>query len=362
MDILDGVARKGGEVVGSKSPALPGISLKQRSDMSFNHNSRISVLLAFLLITPLASLFAQRQMETAPQTRSNKILVSSVPEFVMALASMQGGDTLFVGGDAVLDLTDLHPIRIPGGVFISSDRGQNESPGGLLFTHALDAMPLLLVIGDSTRISGLRIFGPDSSRRTLQMKTLHALGRYYSIPVSRGIQTQADHLEVDNCEIAGWSHAGIFLDSGAEDANVHHNYIHHNQRSGLGYGVALKSSHALIHNNHFDWNRHAIAGTGEPGTSYHAHDNTIGPNGSGHAFDMHGHWQNKDSNPVGGDSILIENNLFLLSGFPAVMIRGTPRLGAEIRYNTFNTTEISRAVVLKNGADNVTTHNNKLLP
>jgi len=288
--------------------------------------------------------------------------VHSTSELLLALDRVEKGDSIIIKSPASLDLTGLHPVKIPSGVVVLGDRGFAGSPGPLMFTTSPGSLPLLLVTGDSTRISGLRLVGPDSSKRTLQMKALHALGRYYSIPVSRGIQTQADHLEVDNCEISGWSHAGIFLDSGAVHANIHNNYIHHNQRSGLGYGVALKAADARIYNNHFDWNRHAIAGTGEPGTSYHAHDNTIGPNASGHAFDMHGHWQNKDSKPVGGDSILIENNVFHLTNYPAVMIRGTPRLGADIRHNTFNTTKTGRAVVLKNGAESVNLHNNTLSP
>ena len=45
---------------------------------------------------------------------------------------------------------------------------------------------------------------------------------------------------------------------------MHHNFIHHNQYNGLGYGVCHGSAYSLIEANLFDANRHSIAGTGVP--------------------------------------------------------------------------------------------------
>ena len=54
---------------------------------------------------------------------------------------------------------------------------------------------------------------------------------------------------------------------------VHDNYIHHNQQYGKnGYGVSMhEGAYALIEKNVFDYNRHAIASAGDPGTGYYAH-------------------------------------------------------------------------------------------
>ena len=87
----------------------------------------------------------------------------------------------------------------------------------------------------------------------------------------------------------------------ASKAYIHHNNIHHCQRSGLGYGVALDEADAIIEANLFDWCRHAIAGTGSPGTSYEARYNIHLENASSHCFDMHGGGDRGDGTNIAGD-------------------------------------------------------------
>jgi len=111
---------------------------------------------------------------------------------------------------------------------------------------------------------------------------------YKSFPIGQGIMGSHPGLEVDNCELFGWSHAAIGSGPEAKGTHIHHNYIHHCHRAGLGYGVCLDGSDALIEANRFDNTRHAIAGTGVPGTAYEARNNWHGPNIKGHNFDMHG--------------------------------------------------------------------------
>ncbi len=72
-------------------------------------------------------------------------------------------------------------------------------------------------------------------------------------------RSQHAGLEVDNCELWGWSHSAVSLFEG-ERHRIHHNHIHHNQRHGLGYGVTLNRGEVEIEYNLFDWNRHSIAG------------------------------------------------------------------------------------------------------
>ena len=58
---------------------------------------------------------------------------------------------------------------------------------------------------------------------------------------------------------------------------IHDNFIHHNQRQrGNGYGVETTyGGYALIEKNVFDWNRHALASDGRPGTGYFAYRNLV---------------------------------------------------------------------------------------
>lgn len=294
-----------------------------------------------------------------PQTKRQIAMTSE--DLINLIDSAAPGDTIDCPGHATYDLTGLHPINIPARIVLWGNRDSVGTPGALLFTRSLDAFPLLQISADSVEIHGIRLSGPDTLRRTLEMRSLKLMGKYYSIPNSRGIQTDHDHLRVSNCEIYGWSHAGIFILGGATGALIEYNSIHHNQRSGLGYGIALKQSDATIRYNEFDWNRHSIAGTGEAGTSYHAYGNRIGPNANGHAFDMHGNWETPASRPLAGDRITIENNVFLLTSYPAVMIRGTPRLKAVVSGNRWKFRSDEDAVVLKNDAVNVEIHSNSTI-
>src|SRR5690606_13612736 len=134
----------------------------------------------------------------------------------------------------------------------------------------------------------------------------------YGIPNSKGILISHKNVEIENCEIYNWSHAAIFVDN-AGSAEIHHNYIHHNQRIGLGYGVMVEGF-ANITANIFDYNRHAIAGSGVPGSGYSAEFNIALQNSSdqGHIFDMHGGKDRKDGTNIAGKSVSIKNNLFYL--------------------------------------------------
>ena len=115
--------------------------------------------------------------------------------------------------------------------------------------------------------------------------------------------------------------------------------IHHCQRYGLGYGVLMQMGYARIRGKLFDYNRHAIAGTGEAGTSYTADFNVCLPHSTlqGHIFDMHGGTDRKDGTTTAGDSIKINNNLFFVKEktSPAIRVRGIPRFNSSVYNNTY---------------------------
>jgi len=285
--------------------------------------------------------------------------VRSSEELLAALRQAEAGEVVYVNDKAEIDMSGRKKVVIAGGVTLASGRGRKESPGALIYSNELKTLPLLVTGGGRVRVTGLRLRGPDPERRSEQMRELSKEGRYYTIPNSRGIQSSHPHLEVDNCELWGWSHAAVFLRRGASKAHIHHNYIHHNQRSGLGYGVCLDQADAVIEANLFDWCRHHIAGSGAPGTSYEARYNLVLENANSHSFDMHGGADRKDGTDIGGDWIGIHHNTFKATKVRAVVIRGRPTDRAEVHHNWFLHPDPQRAVIQSNAVGNLHIYRNQ---
>ncbi len=278
-----------------------------------------------------------------------------------ALNTAKTGEMIFIRKASVIDLTGLDSLVIPAGVTLAGSRGKERSKGGLILTNKLDTPTLFITGGPDVRITGLRIAGPDTNRRTQQLRSLLKSGgheAYYSVPISDGIISHHKGLIVDNCEWYGWSHAAIFLKSGAHNAKIHHNFIHHCQREGLGYGVCLNQSSALIEGNLFDWCRHAIAATGRPKTEYEARYNLVLEHANGHSFDMHGGRDRNDGTDIAGKRIHIHHNTFLATHVAAVVIRGKPLQPSEIHHNFFKHKSIKAAVKQTNLQGNLHVHDN----
>ncbi|MBI2839486.1 MAG: PKD domain-containing protein [Acidobacteria bacterium] len=256
--------------------------------------------------------------------------------------------TVYVSDDAVVDLSGDEEIGIPTMVTLASGRGRNGSQGALIRNRRRGAdAALLLAKGPGVRLTGLRLIGPD-----LEIGDHHYEGPYRT---PRGIQSGFPGLEVDNCELAGWGHAAIALTEGATGAFIHHNYIHHNRRAGLGYGVvhgyctASNPISSLIEGNLFDYCRHHIAGTGTPGISYEARYNLSLEHDNGHCFDMHGGVDREDGTDIAGDWIKIHHNTFRDREEYAVGIRGIPRFQAQVHNNWFYHDILADAVFQSNG-------------
>ena len=269
--------------------------------------------------------------------------VKDLDGLLSAVQKVKKGQVIFIPGETELDLTALifiekYEISLPEGVTLAGDRGQNGSKGALLVSDALKMSAMIRPTGPNVRVTGLRIRGPNSKRRLHHHR--RAFGPegdqhkyYYKFPVQDGISTTHDGLEVDNCEISGFGHAGIFLRNG-QGHRVHHNYIHHCQHNGLGYGVSHDTASSLIEFNLFDWNRHSIAGTGRPGCTYVARNNVELGASLSHCFDMHGGRDRKDGTDVAGTSIEIYNNTFRAPQTP-VVIRGVPEERCHVHHNWF---------------------------
>ena len=281
------------------------------------------------------------------------VVVNHKTELLAALKDAKAETVVYVADDSEIDLTGVQEIVIPAGVTLASGRGRGKSKGGMLFTtddkrtHGKsERFSLFVTGGPDVRVTGLRLKGPDAESR----------GRYEYLN-SDGILGRHDSLEVDNCEIWAWSHGGVYAREG-EDVHVHHNFIHHCQRRGLGYCVVLNKAMVLIEANHFDHYRHAIAGTGRSPSGYEARFNISGPNAIGHVFDMHGGADRKDGTNIAGDVISIHHNTFQ-SKRTDFVIRGVPTKSCEIHHNWFVTKSTpGKAVVQKNAKGKVNTFSN----
>ena len=277
--------------------------------------------------------------------------VKDLDGLLAALKNIKKGEIIFIDGHAEIDFTNLiitekFQIKLPAGVTLASDRGYKGSEGAVIRSSNLATSPLINVLGPNVRITGLRISGPDPQPQLehhkrcfdKQVGDRKAQAKcYYALPNSAGIWSEYGTLEVDNCEISGWSHAAIFLKDGNKH-HIHHNYIHHNQRQGLGYGVSHgygKNISSLIEFNLFNYNRHSIAGTGVSGLSYEARNNMELGESLSHNFDMHGGKDRRDGTNIAGKLILIHHNTFTNPKVRAIGIRGVPEEKAEIYNNWF---------------------------
>jgi len=273
-------------------------------------------------------------------------VVKNLDELIDALAKAKAGQVVFIPGETEIDCTSLVYIdklvlKIPAGVTLAGNRGEDGSAGALIYSDALDTNPLMQTLGPKVRITGLRIRGPnpkrylDHHRRSFSERLPNGKIRgrtyYYKLPISRGIETEHSGLEIDNCEISGFSSAGVFLAKGG-DHHIHHNCIHHCQYQGLGYGVCHNVSTSLIERNLFDWNRHSIAGTGRSVSGYVARHNVELGTSLGHCFDMHG--KPVKGTVIAGTTIRIHNNTFRAPATPA-FIRGAPEDVCEVFQNWF---------------------------
>jgi len=269
--------------------------------------------------------------------------VKDLDTLLEALSKASAGETVFIPGEIVIDMTariyiEQLVLDVPEGVTLAGNRGYGGSKGALLTSDTLKTPAMIRTGGPNVRITGLRIQGPNPKRYLEHHRRSFGEGGgghkyYYKLPTSNGITTRYSHLEVDNCEISGFSHAGVYLFT-AEEHHIHHNYIHHCQYQGLGYGVCHNTASSLIEYNLFDWNRHSIAGTGRPGNSYVARHNIELGASLSHCFDMHGGRDRKDGTDIAGTSIEIYNNTFRARKIP-VVIRGVPEEKCEVHHNWF---------------------------
>lgn len=274
--------------------------------------------------------------------------VKNKDELITALKSSTSSQVIYVDDNVSIDLTGLTYIGIPGGITLASGRGKDGSIGALLFTNKLETPTLFQVNGNNVRVTGLRIQGPYP-------------GTERGGPLSRGIVSASESnpdIEIDNCELMNWSFSAIYFKN-ISNARVHHNYIHHNQMNGYGYGVdVLGTSDVVAEANLFDFNRHSIASDGLPTAKYEAKYNIVLEHGISHSFDMHGGDDRGDGTQIAGKQVLIHHNKFYINDFHAIAIRGVPVELSLIHNNCFAQNSADESVWQVHATGNLSIYDN----
>jgi len=261
---------------------------------------------------------------------SGSSTVHDYAELVAALAGALSGDVIFIPGDVVISFDGENSVDVPQGVTVASDRGHGDSLGANLKRDVnVQGSEIFYIETGNTdvRLTGLRIEGAHKDRV------------WMSEGSHKGVRVWGDRLEVDNCEMFGFGVAAIDVGNSTNDVLIHHNQIHHNQMDGLGYGVMINRSDAIIEFNVFDRNRHDVSGTGDEGSFYIARHNVSGYATNAH-YDMHGYDPNdNDGNGgIAGASVTIHNNYlpYPTEQVYLINIRGVPTEGpADIYHNIF---------------------------
>jgi len=256
-----------------------------------------------------------------PILTSGDFTVTTRDELLAALGQAQPGQVIFLPDGVEIDLTGDRNVAIPAGVTLAGTRGLDGSPGARIFTTMREGHTLMVSGGDEIRLTGLRFEGAFGGTERVADHSSFLSIRHYGA-------------EVDNCEISAFNVAGIGVSNSALGVRIHHNFLHHIQRSGYGYPVSTNASDLQVIANRFDYCRHAIASSGTPGAGYEAGWNLVGPNEIGHSFDMHGGRDRGDNTDIAGDWMHVHHNTFLGEA-RSVVIRGVPSQHALIHNNWF---------------------------
>lgn len=259
-------------------------------------------------------------------------VVSTLDELVDALEKAKNGEVVYIDGGVSIDVTPVKTLTLGEGVILASNRGYvdtdgNVSTGAVIWSRAVEVSPIIKA-GDNSRVSGITLDGKNPYVHKTNNGTRDKYGfksTYYSLPlVNKDGIVAGNNTRVDNCEIFGFGHAGIHIYPDIKGVRVDHNYIHHNNTSGLGYGICHNDrTESIVEYCLFNNNRHSIAATGTPGTGYIARFNIEMGDATGHNFDMHGGEDRGDGTNIAGTYCEMYNNTFLGRENP-YYLRGVP--------------------------------------
>ncbi|MFS8086445.1 MAG: hypothetical protein ACMG6H_12505, partial [Acidobacteriota bacterium] len=273
------------------------------------------------------------------------VLVPLDKTLVDAVQAARWGDVVVV--DNNIELVDQPPLEVQAGVTIRGNRRATLLGPEIFANYSEPQAPgldgLFIVYGNNARITGMRLRGPTRDPDAAgPFANGIATYRYSELPIKGLI---VDHNDLSDWTVGAVAIYGIddsrtcdsvilksFIDPQTRllDVRVVRNFIHHNRKSSLGYGVVTGSGgFASIDSNTFLDNRHSIAADGTTYTGYSAWFNLVlshatGYNGNNYQqdFDMHG--SDGGYGFPGGAGIDIVANTFLGTNRDNLYIRGAP--------------------------------------
>ncbi len=278
------------------------------------------------------------------------IIVSTLAELEEEIARAKEGAVIRIAQDAVFDLTHEPKLVIDKRVTLRAHPKIDEDKKPL-FIHKGKPLPLMDIQASGVVLEGLSFEGVETDSKKAEIIELNKQGikGVYKFPVTRGIDVNASDVKIKYCEISGFSHAAIFA-TDAKNLVVVRSSIHHNQRWGLGYGIALnKQATAIIQHNIFDYNRHSVAGSGHSGQAYEASYNIFKKNHNDTPLDMHGGKDRKDGTEVAGYLVSIHHNVIETTSVKAFIHRGRPEFGVLITENKMSYKKPDDAIGYYNG-------------
>lgn len=316
-------------------------------------------------------------------TANDVATATDVADLAYTIASDFTG-TVFIPSNTTMDLWGLQRLPIKSCVQLRGTR-QGLDEGALLFTdYKGEAYPLFVVTGHDVRIEGLRFRGPSDGKRDGSQEAVTGIQVFVDSSLGLGGNVIIDHNEAWFWTAAAVGVAGkvphvgtlpevpastpLMTYAQAGLVRITRNFLHHNSRDGLGYGVVTSHGvYATIEGNLFDHNRHAIASAGDPHTGYIARYNYVLEGGYteqwgywNQHFDVHGTGDG-GYGELAGERFEIAFNTFRgeqdYGVWPfsytraAFMLRGVPTVGAFFHDNVLVHDDRGEAIRIKDVPD-----------
>jgi hypothetical protein len=275
--------------------------------------------------------------------------VTTVEQLKERLAGAKEAEVILIGEGVRLDLSAEPTLHVTVPVILKGVRGSDGSTPVLV--HHGRPVPMILIEAPDVRIEDLKFEGVETDSKKEEIIALNRKGikGVYQFPVTRGIEVVSRGVFISGCEMSGFSHAAVFL-RGDSTAYIEKSHFHHNQRWGLGYGVALhERAQARITENRFNFNRHSIAASGLPGQVYEADQNWFGPDHGATPLDMHGGKDRGDGTEIAGRRVHIHHNRILSTAVPVFIHRGIPQEEVRIEFNQLAHSNEKSAIGYYNG-------------
>ena len=271
---------------------------------------------------------------------ANIRLISTYDGLKRAIEEAHAFDTILIEDNAHIDFTGEDAITISKPLILKSE--SIVSWFRPKFLNA-DKKTILIINAENVKIENINFEGNQTDSKKAEILAYNKKHRtskgVYQYPVTKGIHVKGNGFSLKESEVSGFSHAGVFLE-GAKNAIIENVHFHHNQRWGLGYGIALHlAATATIKNGEFDYNRHSIAGSGSIGQSYEVSYSTFGDNHLASPLDMHGGKDRADGTNIAGHSVYIHHNTILEDDHYIFIHRGVAQNKVTISHNKLMNTK-----------------------